>query len=75
MSTFDSKNSKITINTMRVLGVDMVHKANSGHPGIVLGAAPIMYALFRNHINLSPSNPTFPNRQDMVVHFYTQQCF
>lgn len=67
MSTFDSKNSKITINTMRVLGVDMVHKANSGHPGIVLGAAPIMYALFRNHINLSPSNPTFPNRDRFVL--------
>ncbi|MGL4617000.1 MAG: transketolase [Mycoplasmoidaceae bacterium] len=67
MSKFDSKNSKITINTIRMLGVDMVYKANSGHPGIVLGAAPIMYALFRNHLNLSPSNPLFPNRDRFIL--------
>ncbi|MGL5591529.1 MAG: transketolase [Mycoplasmoidaceae bacterium] len=67
MSKFDSKNSRITINAMRMLGVDMIHKANSGHPGIVLGAAPIMYALFRNHINLSPKNPLFPNRDRFIL--------
>lgn len=67
MSIFDSKNSKVTINTMRMLGVDMIHKANSGHPGIVLGAAPIMYALFRNHINILPSDPLFKNRDRFIL--------
>ena len=37
--------SKDLINTLRVLSCDMINKANSGHPGICLGAAPILYAI------------------------------
>ncbi|MDE7434163.1 MAG: hypothetical protein K2M43_03545 [Mycoplasmoidaceae bacterium] len=50
-----------------MLGVEAVSKANSGHPGIVLGAAPIMYALFRNHLVYNPKNPTFFNRDRFVM--------
>ena len=39
-------NEKKIIDTMMGLGIDMIHEANSGHPGIVLGAAPILYALY-----------------------------
>ena len=37
---------RANINALRVLGVDMINKAKSGHPGIVLGAAPIIYTLY-----------------------------
>ncbi len=67
MSKFESKYAKVSIDAIRVLGVSMVNEANSGHPGIVLGAAPIMYSLFRNHINISPKNPHFPNRDRFIL--------
>jgi transketolase len=38
------------INTISIFGVDAVNKANSGHPGIVLGAAPMAYTLFTEHL-------------------------
>ncbi|PKK88792.1 MAG: hypothetical protein CVV62_01755, partial [Tenericutes bacterium HGW-Tenericutes-7] len=40
------------INAIRFLGVDAVNVANSGHPGIVLGAAPMAYQLFTEHLNV-----------------------
>jgi transketolase len=43
-----------SINALRFLGVDMVNRANSGHPGIVLGAAPMMYTLYTKHMNFNP---------------------
>lgn len=62
-----SRFSDLTIDTIRILGVEAIERAKSGHPGIVLGAAPIMYALFRENIILNPSNPTFPNRDRFVL--------
>lgn len=47
---------------MRFLGVDMVNAANSGHPGIVLGAAGTVYELFHNHLNANPKEPDWFNR-------------
>ncbi|WEK83170.1 MAG: transketolase [Mycoplasma sp.] len=57
----------LTINTIRMLGVNAITNANSGHPGIVLGAAPIMYALFKYHLNVDPKNPHFFNRDRFIL--------
>ncbi|MFU8792602.1 MAG: transketolase [Acholeplasmataceae bacterium] len=56
-----------SIDTIRFLGVDMVNQANSGHPGIVLGAAPVMYHLFTKHLNVFPSKPEWFNRDRFVL--------
>ena len=55
------------IDQIRCLGIDMIHEANSGHPGIVLGAAPIMYALFAHHLNFDPEYPDYFNRDRFVM--------
>ena len=44
------------INAIRVLAVDMIENAKSGHPGIALGAAPILYALYSRHLNVVPTD-------------------
>ena len=51
-----------SINAIRFLGLDMINKANSGHPGIVLGAAGTVYELFTKHLNAHPNNPEWFNR-------------
>ncbi|HHW79546.1 MAG TPA: transketolase [Acholeplasmataceae bacterium] len=55
------------INTIRILGVDAINEANSGHPGIVLGAAPMAYALFSNHLNINVLEPKWLNRDRFVL--------
>ena len=55
------------INQIRCLGIDMIHEANSGHPGIVLGAAPAIYALFAHHLNFDPKDPNYFNRDRFVM--------
>jgi len=50
-----------------MLGVDMVNKANSGHPGIVLGAAPIMYTLFTKHLSYNSKDPSWFNRDRFIL--------
>ncbi|MDP3387420.1 MAG: transketolase [Eubacteriales bacterium] len=59
--------SKTSINAIRMLGVDMVNKANSGHPGIVLGAAPLAYTLFTEHLSYNPKEPKWFNRDRFVM--------
>lgn len=65
------KNSKsieqLGINAIRMLGIEMITKANSGHPGIVLGAAPIMYTLFKNHLRFYKDDLNFINRDRFVL--------
>ncbi|AHB36415.1 transketolase [Spiroplasma apis B31] len=61
-----NKNNK-NLNAMRILGIESINKANSGHPGIVLGAAPIIYTLFTKVMNINPSNPTWINRDRFVL--------
>ena len=60
-------NSERIVNQIRCLGIDMIDAANSGHPGIVLGAAPIMYALYANHLRIDPENPNYFNRDRFIL--------
>lgn len=58
---------KLAIDTLRMLGVDAINNANSGHPGIVLGAAPMVYSLYTKHINLNPADSKWINRDRFVL--------
>lgn len=60
-------NTNKYINAIRFLGVDMINKAKSGHPGIVLGASPIIYTLYTKHLNISPKNPKWFNRDRFIL--------
>ncbi len=55
------------INTLRFLSVDMVQKANSGHPGLPLGAAPMAYVLWARWLKHNPHNPHWINRDRFVL--------
>ncbi len=55
------------INTIKFLGIDAINKANSGHPGIVISAAPMTYTIFADQMNLTPSNPLWINRDRFVL--------
>lgn len=55
------------INNIKSLGIDMIDQAKSGHPGIVLDAAPIIYTLFANHLNINPSDSKWINRDRFVM--------
>lgn len=56
-----------TINSLRLLSIDMIKVANSGHPGICLGAAPIMYSLYAENMNINPDDPEWINRDRFVL--------
>lgn len=56
-----------SIDAIRVLSMDMINKANSGHPGICLGAAPMSYVLYTKHINVSPKASKHVNRDRFVM--------
>ncbi len=56
-----------SVNTIRVLSADGIEKAKSGHPGLPLGAAPIAYELFANHMKHNPKNPDWANRDRFIL--------
>jgi transketolase len=58
---------KLCINTLRFLSVDAVQKANSGHPGLPLGAAPMAYVLWTRFLKHHPANPQWPDRDRFVL--------
>lgn len=58
---------ELCVNTIRTLAIDAVQKANSGHPGLPLGAAPMAYVLWQNHLRHNPSNPAWPDRDRFVL--------
>ncbi len=58
---------KLSINTIRTLAIDAVQKANSGHPGMPLGMAPIAYALYYKTMKHNPANPNWLNRDRFVL--------
>ena len=55
------------INTIRSLAMDAVQNANSGHPGLPMGAAPMAYVLWQNFLRHNPRNPHWPNRDRFVL--------
>ena len=55
------------VNSLRVLSVDMISYARSGHPGIALGAAPIIYSLYAHNLRINPQDPNWPNRDRFVL--------
>ncbi len=57
----------LCINTIRALSMDAVQKANSGHPGMPMGAAPMAHALWSRHLNFNPKNPNWFNRDRFVL--------
>lgn len=59
--------SQKTINTIRVLAAEAIQKANSGHPGLPLGSAPMAYTLWADHMNHNPKNPKWENRDRFVL--------
>ncbi|MFA6584067.1 MAG: transketolase [Elusimicrobiaceae bacterium] len=58
---------KRAITAIRMLSVDMVQKANSGHPGLPLGVSPMAYAVWRKFLRHNPANPLWANRDRFVL--------
>jgi transketolase len=58
---------ELCINTLRFLAVDMVQKANSGHPGLPLGSAAMAYTLWDRFLKVNPSSPHWPDRDRFVL--------
>ena len=58
---------QLSINTIRALSADTVQKANSGHPGLPLGAAAMAYELWANHMIHNPANPQWVNRDRFIL--------
>jgi transketolase len=63
----ESSLDQLSINTLRLLAVDTVQKANSGHPGAPLGCAPIAYLLFQKLMKHNPANPKWADRDRFVL--------
>jgi transketolase len=55
------------INTLRILSIDMIERANSGHPGMPLGCAPIMYILWCKIMNFNPEKPLWDERDRFIL--------
>lgn len=55
------------IANIKTLGIDMIHEAGSGHPGIVLGAAPIIYTLYAKHMHINVNDEKWLNRDRFVM--------
>jgi len=57
----------LCVNTIRMLAIDGVEKAKSGHPGAPMGDAAMAYALWTRHMRHNPANPAWPNRDRFVL--------
>ncbi|EOH88439.1 transketolase [Enterococcus pallens] len=59
---------QLSVNTIRTLGIDAIQQANSGHPGIVMGAAPMAYTLWTKHLSVNPKTSlNWPNRDRFIL--------
>ena len=59
--------AELSINTLRTLAMDGVQRANSGHPGLPMGAAPMAYVLWARHLRFDPRDPRWPDRDRFVL--------
>ena len=59
--------SQQSVNAIKVLGVDAINKAKSGHPGVVMGAASMAYSLFAKHLRVNPKKTDWINRDRFVL--------
>lgn len=62
-----SNTDVLAINTIRILAAEGVQKANSGHPGLPIGSAPMAYTLFSKHLKHNPANPKWDNRDRFIL--------
>ena len=68
VETFDSTDlDRKTINTIRCLAMDAVERADSGHPGMPMGAAPMAYVLWDRYMKHNPADPTWPDRDRFIL--------
>ncbi|HKA35444.1 MAG TPA: transketolase [Thermoanaerobaculia bacterium] len=67
MSTVRKSVDELCVDTIRTLAIDAVQKAESGHPGLPLGAAPMAYVLWQRHLRHDPSDPKWPDRDRFVL--------
>src|SRR5882757_3988914 len=65
--TGDAQLEQLGINTVRVLSVDAVQKANSGHPGTPMGLAPMGHVLWAKNMRYNPRNTQWPNRDRFIL--------
>ena len=57
----------LAVNTIRFLAADAVQKANSGHPGMPMGAAAMAYVLWTRHLKHDPTDPAWPDRDRFLL--------
>lgn len=62
-----NEKDQLAIDTIRVLSIDAIEKANSGHPGLPMGAAPMAYTLWTRHLNFNPQSKDFFNRDRFIL--------
>lgn len=62
-----NKIDMLSIDSIRTLSIDAIEKANSGHPGMPMGAAPMAYTLWTRYMNINPKNPEWFNRDRFVL--------
>jgi transketolase len=67
MTTMNPAIEQLAVNTIRTLAIDSIEKANSGHPGMPMGAAPMGYVLWSKFMQHNPANPTWFNRDRFVL--------
>ena len=67
MKTDHASPDQLCINTIRTLAMDAVQKANSGHPGLPMGAAAMAYVLWTRFLRHHPTNPSWPNRDRFIL--------
>ncbi|HEX9118809.1 MAG TPA: transketolase, partial [Anaerolineae bacterium] len=58
---------QLAINTIRFLSADGVQQANSGHPGLPMGTAPMAYTIWTRHLRHNPANPAWANRDRFIL--------